>query len=130
MKRTIIAWTWEFPQTFLGYLFTKFYDVEWKEDYRSIHVYAGKFPSGISLGLYILLSNASYKYNLKLSKQHEYGHTRQSLYLGPLYLVTVGLASVTWNALRRISSRLREKDYYSIWPENWADKLGGVVRNE
>ena len=33
-----------------------------------------------------------------------------------------------WCALRKISKKLRQKDYYSIWPEKQADKYGGVKR--
>ena len=93
---------------------------------KGIDVYTGSFPGGISLGLYILMNDWSGKH----TKDHEWGHTRQSLRWGWLYLPTVGLVSITWCGLRNISKKLRSRDYYSIWPENNADKYGGVKRYE
>lgn len=39
-----------------------------------------------------------------------------------------GLCSICWVGLRRISEKLRRKSYYSVWPENQADKFGGVPK--
>ena len=124
----ILRWIWEFPQCLLGILFIGWYNVTYKETFNGIKIYAGKFPGGISLGLYILMDETSWKYNRGQIKEHEYGHTRQSLKWGWLYLPTVGLCSVGWNVLRKMSSKLRSKSYYSVWPESEADALGGVNR--
>lgn len=88
----------------------------------------GVFPGGISLGTYIIISEQSYRDKRARTKKHEYGHSRQSLYLGPLYLIVVGLPSILWagfvyNLVRKSVS------YYAVYPENWADKLGEVNRN-
>lgn len=120
----VLRWIWEFPQCLLGLILTKIYNVKYSETYKGIDVYTGSFSGGISLGLYILMNDWSGKY----TKDHEWGHTRQSLRWGWLYLPTVGLVSITWCGLRNISKKLRSKDYYSIWPENKADKYGGVKR--
>ena len=117
---------WEFPQCLLGFILTKIYNVEYNETYKGIDIYTGNFPGGISLGLYILINKRSNQND----KDHEWGHTRQSLRWGWLYLPTVGLVSITWCGLRNVSKKLRSKDYYSIWPENNADKYGGVKRYE
>lgn len=114
----------------LGFILTKIYDVEYKETFRKIPIYGGNFPGGISLGLYILMNEQSRKYNREQIKEHEWGHTRQSIRLGWLYLPTVGLCSVLWIGVRKISSKLRARSYYSVWPENQADDFGGVIRNE
>lgn len=64
-------------------------------------------------------------------REHEYGHTRQSRLLGPLYLPVVGLPSVMRNvyafAYRLVKGR-RWLGYYDGFPEDWADRLGGVDR--
>lgn len=112
----------------LGIILTKCYDVEYKETFRDIPIYAGSFPGGISLGLYILMGEYNWKKNVDSIKEHEWGHTRQSIRLGWLYLPTVGLCSICWIGLRRISEKLRRKSYYSVWPENQADKFGGVPK--
>ena len=122
----LLRWIWEFPQCLLGFILTLCYKVEYKETFKEISIYAGNFPGGISLGLYILMSESNQKYNRNFTKEHEWGHTRQSIRLGWLYLPTVGLCSVGWIGLRKISSKLRAKSYYSVWPENQADKFGGI----
>lgn len=122
----ILRWIWEFPQCLLGLILTKIYNVKYSETYKGIDIYRGNFPGGISLGLYILIN----KNSNQNTKDHEWGHTRQSLRWGWLYLLTVGITSFMWCALRKISKKLRQKDYYSIWPENKADKYGGVKRYE
>lgn len=124
----ILRWIWEFPQCLLGFILTQLYNVEYKETYKNIPIYAGKFPGGISLGLYILMGELNWKYNYKDIKDHEFGHTRQSVKWGWLYLIGPGLCSVVWIGLRKISSRLRSLSYYSVWPENEADKLGGIPK--
>jgi hypothetical protein len=57
---------------------------------------------------------------------HEYGHSIQSMILGPLFLFAVGIPSslrVLWFRKDKVN-----RDYYAGYPENWADKLGGVKR--
>lgn len=123
-----LRWIWEFPQCLLGWILTKCYDVEFKETFKGVDVYVGDFPGGISLGQYILMSSSSYRDKRARTKKHEYGHSRQSLYLGPLYLIAVGLPSIIWAGFVYNLVR-KEISYYDIYPENWADKLGGVNRN-
>ena len=124
----ILRWVWEFPQCLLGWILTKCYDVDLKEVYNGVSVYVGNFPGGISLGQYILISSSSYKDKRARTKKHEYGHSRQSLYLGPLYLIVVGLPSILWAGF--VYNLVRKQiSYYDVYPENWADKLGEVNRN-
>lgn len=124
----IFRWIWEFPQCSLGLILTRIYNVEYKESYKGINIYAGDFSGGISLGLYILMEESSWKYNRNFIKEHEYGHTRQSVRWGWLYLPIPGLCSICWVGLRKLSKYLRSKGYYSVWPENQADKFGGISK--
>lgn len=124
----ILRWVWEFPQCLLGLILTHCYNVKRKEVFKDIPIYAGSFPGGISLGLYILMDEYKYSYNRNYIKEHEWGHTRQSLYLGWLYLPIVGLSSGVWCLIRKYSYKLRKIDYYTFWCEAWADKLGRVRR--
>lgn len=122
-----IRWIWELPQCLLAKILIYFYKAEYIETYNKIDIYVSKkMPSAISLGLYII-ANPRYNENVK---KHEYGHTRQSLYLGPLYLIIIGLPDVCWIGLRRISKWARSKSYYWFYTERWADILGGVLRNK
>ena len=69
-----------------------------------------------------------YNYLIQTVK-HEYGHTKQSKYLGLFYLILAGIPSVTRNILNRINNKkFNSKWYYSGYPEKWADELGGVKR--
>ena len=90
----ILRWIWEMPQCLIGFVLTKFYDVKYTESLNGISCYTGNFPGGISLGVYIIASKYSWERNAGYIKSHEYGHTRQSLYLGPLYLFVIGIPSI------------------------------------
>lgn len=85
--------------------------------------FSKKMNGGISLGRYIILSDRNgTKYN---TWYHERGHSIQSMYLGPLYLLVIGLPSLLWAAW---GNEDRNRSYYSFYTERWADKLGGVKR--
>lgn len=65
--------------------------------------------------------------------RHESGHSVQSLFFGPLYLLLVGLPSVilyAFKMLKRKIGKCSEEDlfnwYHSKYPEKWADTLGGA----
>lgn len=56
---------------------------------------------------------------------HEYGHTIQSLLLGPLYLPVIGLPSVLWNHLPCFQRKWRGGvSYFSFFTERTANYLG------
>lgn len=117
---------WQFPQHLLALLMFLFMKKKILKTgtYKHAKVYWVEQSSwGVSLGNYIFLDN---RYNQN-TLMHEYGHSIQSIYLGPLYLIVVGLPSITMNILTRLKV-LSAESYYKRWPENWADKLGGVKR--
>lgn len=63
------------------------------------------------------------------NKLHEYGHALQSRLLGPFYLPIVGVPStmrVAYAAAQFVITRKPWDGYYNGFPENWADRLGGV----
>jgi len=63
---------------------------------------------------------------------HEYGHTIQSLLLGPLYLVFIGIPSTLWGFLPSLN-RKRKKEhlsYFDFFTEKWANSLGEKVTGE
>lgn len=53
---------------------------------------------------------------------HESGHSIQSIYLGPLYLLVVGIPSALLVSTKRIFKKSHEW-YHSKYPEKWADNL-------
>ena len=132
----VLKWVWQFPQNLVGFLMSR--RPESIEEYKGIKVYYthNTLGCGVSLGDYIIMDADHLKLPPKDKEQtikHEYGHHRQSLYLGWLYLLVVGL----WSAIRNRYHVWFHKDwesakatawYYGSFPENWADKLGEVER--
>lgn len=93
----------------------------------------------LSLGMFIFLSPGR---NLRTDKTgdererrllvHEYGHTVQSLILGPLYLFLIGIPSFVWAKLPQLRSRRRKSgtSYFRFYTERWANALGERATNE
>ena len=63
---------------------------------------------------------------------HEYGHTIQSLVLGPLYLIIIGIPSTLWGFLPHYHTKRRTKgiSYFSFFTEAWANSLGERVTGQ
>ena len=122
---SILLWIWQAPQNIVGLVFRLIYGQP-NARFRGVPVVvSGRFPGGISLGRTIVVKRP-YMDNPD-TWGHEYGHTRQSLYLGPLYLFVVGIPSLLWAAMWRPGFRVA---YYWFFTERWADRLGGVIRKE
>ena len=134
----VLMWIWQLPQNLLGLLvilFTRarkqttgyweFYDGQRLQEW----ILPKKYRFGVSLGNFIIVSDGSGSKTIR----HEWGHQRQSLRLGWLYLVVIGLPSAAGNLWDRFmhinwSNDRRIEWYYSQHWERWADKLGGVER--
>lgn len=134
IKRALLL-IWELPQNIVGaFLFTffsVFSDTIILDDDDSLEMYSTLMRGAISLGVFRV-----YKYSyaanssqyVSLCRMHEKGHRQQSKWLGPLYLIVIGLPSLVWNILRKCIKSLGKMDYYSFYPERWADKIAGIKR--
>lgn len=124
----ILLWLWQLPQNIAGWLLHlgKQYHVYYINGAVPVRYWQGNlFYSGVSLGNYILLD-----YRRPVTERdlrHEYGHQRQSLYLGLLYLPLIGLPSLLGNLYSRMAHKTAQWYYAQPW-EHWADTLGGVTR--
>lgn len=91
-----------------------------------------KFPGGISLGEFIIVSSEDSLRNgvstLDRRVAHEYGHTIDSRKSGPLYLLWIGLPSIGWNMARAMFPKLNKKSYFSFYAEKRADANVGIKR--
>ena len=69
---------------------------------------------------------------LKRLLVHEYGHTLQSLILGPLYLIVIGIPSTLWGFLPNLHKKRKDEQisYFSFFTEGWANRLGEKVTGE
>lgn len=114
---------WQFPQFLLGLILIRIYKAQLLMRYKECNVYISEKISGaISLSRIIITD----KYVDDHRLAHEYGHYKQSLLLGWLYLLVIGIPSYMWS-LYCIKQK-KKPDYYSFWTEKWADHLGGVRR--
>lgn len=81
-----------------------------------------KYKKSLSLGVFIFLGN-----NDNRILVHEYGHSIQSIILGPLYLLVIGIPSFIWSICFRRTRRNKKINYYEFYPEKWANILGNNV---
>lgn len=121
----ILLYIWQLPQNLLGLIVILFS----KAKTNRKEVWWTEYNFGVSLGRYIILCRHSSEQTIR----HEQGHQKQSLYLGWLYLLIIGLPSISGNIFDRLfhknwSIPERVDWYYNLPWEKWADKLGGVDR--
>jgi hypothetical protein len=79
------------------------------------------FGGSACAGVFLFVSND----NAELIK-HEYGHTIQSLILGPFWLLVIGIPSFVWAAFFESYRKRKNKSYYSFYTERWANRLADV----
>ena len=135
----ILKFIWQLPQNLIGFIITRFSKKKinylFNDNSNGIIYFNNNFfNSGVSLGNYIILDTVYNENAIQKTANHEHGHQKQSLYLGPLYLLVVGMPSATRNVIDRLFHKKwiykeRVDWYYGGFPENWADKLGNVERS-
>ena len=119
----ILQILWGLPQTLLGFaVFLRFRKAPHYR-YHGAVVTEWKKRTGLSLGLFVFIPEGNLGKNFLV---HEYGHTIQSLLLGPLYLIVVGIPSAVWCNLSWCDSyrRKRKCSYQCLYTERWANRLG------
>lgn len=81
---------------------------------------------GVSLGMFIFINKNTTGDRLHDMKIHEYGHTVQSLILGPVWLLVIALPSFIWCGLPALVKMRKEKNvsYYWLYCEGWANLCG------
>ncbi|MDR2267270.1 MAG: hypothetical protein LBE09_06805 [Christensenellaceae bacterium] len=128
----LIQFTWGIVQNVFGLILYLKYAKNKHSLYHGAFVtYHTEKWGGISLGCFIVMTGNAGDIETSDIRIHEFGHTIQSLILGPFYLLVIGIPSFIWcNAKRYI--RLRESgiSYYSFYPERWANYLGQKVTGE
>jgi hypothetical protein len=140
MFKRIVLTIWQLPQVILGLMIVLVSKAkktpsavplpEAVSCYVSPTMLSAIRLSAISLGPILVFGAGAFSWENIV--KHEYGHSRQSILLGPLYLLVVGVPSLTMNIISRFSLRFGTGkfayDYYRRWPESWADRLGEVQR--
>ena len=146
MKRALsVLWqcTWGILQTLLGLIHFLIY---WRCPHFWYHgavVTQWANKASVSLGLFVFVTDDLPYYDRvadtmtrpELARRllvHEYGHTIQSLLLGPLYLLVMGVPSMVWGFWPALSRKRRDKQlsYFAFFTERWANALGEAVTGE
>ena len=123
MKNTLL-FLWQLPQNLVGLLLRLIYK-GYDDKTKGIIVRRSlKMSGGISLGRYIIVNQFSRDKTIN----HEIGHCKQSMYLGWLYLLVIGIPSIVWAGLYGKVIKPTLNGYYKFYTEKWADKLGNVQR--
>lgn len=122
-----LLWAWQLPQNLLGLAVRAHYirvsGTHTEAEYNGASVLMTRaMRGGVSLGRHIIVPDCVAPATLA----HEWGHCRQSLYLGWLYLPVIGLPSLLWAWAHSSLRCLRTADYHSFFTERWADRLGHV----
>ena len=126
---------WELPQVLLGlsvFVFMKFRRRIVRIVREKHHFFIETPNTGVSLGWFIFWTPRGnrFMYLKNDCRMHEYGHALQSARLGPLYLLVVGIPSLSRVFYRwwyRKKYHQRWGNYYNGFPEDWADSLGGII---
>lgn len=122
----VLQCTWGLPQTLIGLLVFAVCRARGCRHFSMGTAVCTEWHrrDGVSLGLFIFCPENG---GIHL---HEYGHTFQSLMLGPFYLAAVSLPSLLWAGLPVFERYRREKrvPYSRLYCEGWADRLGSRYR--
>ena len=126
----LIQLTWGLPQNILGFFLTRKYRNEKHENFFNSHIYYHHENwGGISLGMFIVINGDRNEEWINGTKVHEFGHTIQSMILGPLYIFIIGIPSMIWCNAKKYNKQRAEKgvSYFDFYPEKWANYLGEKI---
>ncbi|MBR5401828.1 MAG: hypothetical protein IK102_08450 [Treponema sp.] len=129
----LVHLTWGLGQTIIGFFFFLLHIARPHGRYRCALQTSWKDPyAGLSLGLFIFIPRDQGEYQSG-ARVHEYGHTVQSLILGPFYAI-VGIISVGWGSIifpiLKKTRKYKDVPYTKCFIEYWASWLGEKVTGE
>jgi hypothetical protein len=124
-------WTWELPQTVLGKAAS--HSRNWLGQVDNVDYYGGATlvndddPSdpgwwGFSLGPYINSKNMEADPYADAGFRHEYGHTLQSMLVGPLYLTHVGIPSLVGSGLDDLGWSDHDREWYETQANRMSER--------
>lgn len=121
----LLQFTWGLPVNLIGLLvFLSCRKYSHSETFHnSIVTYLPGDRGGLSLGIFIFLSTHNTQESRGLCA-HEYGHTVQCLFLGPLYWVIVAVPSVIWYHFFAGYRKKYRVSYDALYCEHWATAWG------
>lgn len=139
----IWQWTWGVLQSSLGLVNFMLHIRDKHYFYHGAVITEWQDKSSVSLGMFVFVTSQPFFYDKlkseytmeELSQRllvHEYGHTIQSLILGPLYLILIGIPSTLWGFLPSLNKKrkIERLSYFSFFTEKWANNLGEKVTGQ
>lgn len=131
----MIQWSWGIIQNIVGFLIFICCRDRKHSYYKGtiITVWDHEFCMGIGMFIFMRETrrkdakhNSFSQETFEKIKVHEYGHTVQSMILGPLFLPVIGIPSCMWANIPLLKRYRKEHkiSYYSFYPEKWANHLG------
>lgn len=123
----IWQWTWGLPQTFIGLIVFLVCCKYPHSIYRGCIVTHWGNRGSLGMGMFLFLGCDDPQVRV-----HEFGHSVQSLILGPLFLPVMGIPSFLWCNLPPCRRMRKEKgiSYYRFYPESTANRLGSWASGE
>jgi hypothetical protein len=133
----IVQWTWGIFQNTLGFLMFLAFLPKRHFRFRTSIVTPWKIPYSVGCGMFVFLSSEEQDLNSPKALPkwqydtlvHEYGHSIQSMILGPLFLPVIAAPSVIWASIpyfQKLRNRKRIS-YYWLYCEKWANILGDKI---
>ena len=121
---TVLKIIWELPQVIISLFVLCFLaifgDLKINHERREISFVIVRSSllkiSGLSLGMMVFIPMECSENMLC----HEYGHSRQAIFLGWTYLLAVGIPSLILYIIKKTKHKTAEW-YHSKYPEHWAD---------
>lgn len=132
--KSILFYLWQFTyalaQNIIGLIMLAIYKSkgaksEWYHNALITYIDKKNF-GGVSLGMFIFINAKREGDSLHDTKIHEYGHTVQSLILGPVWLLVIAIPSMIWCNTPRFVKMRKEKNvsYYWLYCEGWSNMCG------
>lgn len=131
----LIQFTWALPQNLVGCIAYLILSRKYKHErfHNAFITYISKKNfGGVSIGIFIFINPDKKEAWLHDTRIHEYGHTIQSLVLGPLFPFVIALPSVIWCGSARLNKYRKDNDvsYYWLYCEGWANLWGARFSKE
>lgn len=119
----ILQFTWGLPVNLGGLLLFLCCGRRRREVFHnSVVTFLPGSRGGLSLGVFIFISSQSP--DTRRLCAHEYGHTVQCLFLGPLYWLVVAAPSAVWYHFFGGYRARRRVPYDALYCERWATAWG------
>ena len=139
MKKVLfyfVQFTWGILQNLVGLIGFLLFSGKYRHDrfHNAFVTYVDtdKPFGGISLGIFIFVNGKRSEEWLHDTRIHEYGHTIQSLVLGPMWPLVIALPSFIWCNFPPLCRYRKENDvsYYALYCEGWANIWGSKASGQ